>query len=307
MQSKAAVIALVLTTGCHASTTDAAGQTPATAPTSSSHQASNNSNSNSNNGSAEIESSSMKVMESGQGRNILVLHGGGGPFTMVPVVKHLSEKSHVIMPTYPGWDGTPRPESLDTVGKLADEITKFLNAHDLKDVTVVGSSLGGWVAAELALRDQAHRLSGLVIINGSGVDIPGQPITNVTGFTPPQLAQVAFFDPAKFLANLPPPTPERIAIMKGNEASLVVFASSTYCYDPTLLGRLKGIHVPTLVLWGEADHVVSKEYGRQYAAAIPKAQFATIEKAGHLPWAEQPEATFNVLDRFIESTGGAAK
>jgi pimeloyl-ACP methyl ester carboxylesterase len=243
----------------------------------------------------------MKITESGSGRNILVLHGGGGPATMTLLAAHLAEKAHVITPTYPGWDGTPRPESLHTVAGLADEVVRYLDDNDVRDVLVIGSSIGGWVAAEVALRDEAHRVTGLVIINGTGVNVPGQPITDVTGFTPQQLAKVAYHDPSKFGAGAPPPTPERLAMIRANATTLAVFSGSgdTYSCDPTLLARVRGIHVPTLVLWGESDHVVSKEYGRAYAAAIPNARFETVAEAGHLPWLEQPAATFRVLDPFV--------
>jgi pimeloyl-ACP methyl ester carboxylesterase len=261
------------------------------------------------NGSKENERPTMKITESGSGRNVLILHGGGGPATMTLLGAHLAEKAHVITPTYPGWDGTPRPESLTTVGALAEEIVHYLDEHDVKDVLVIGSSIGGWIAPEVALRDRAHRVSGLVIINGTGVNVPGQPITNVTGFTPPQLAKVAFHDPSKFGAGAPPPTPERLAMMRANAATLAMFSGSgdTYSCDPGLLVRLKGIHVPTLVLWGESDHVVTKEYGRAYAAAIPNARFETVADAGHLPWLEQPEATFRVLDPFVAATAASGQ
>jgi pimeloyl-ACP methyl ester carboxylesterase len=240
----------------------------------------------------------MKITESGTGRNILVLHGGGGPATMTLLASHLSEKAHVITPTYPGWEGTPRPDSLNTVAGLADELARYLDERDVKDVVVIGSSIGGWVAAELALRDEARRIAGLVVINGTGVNVPGQPITDVTGFTPHELAKVAFHDPAKFGAGAPPPTPERIAVMRANAAALAVFAGK-HSYDPTLLDRLKRIEVLSLVLWGESDRVVSKEYGRAFAAAIPNARFETVAQAGHLPWLEKPSETFRVLDPFV--------
>jgi len=257
-------------------------------------------------GSPQTKSVSMKVSESGTGRNILILHGGGGPGTMAALAAHLAETAHVITPTHPGWDGTPRPESLATVAALADAYVRYLDDHDLKDVVVVGSSLGGWLGAEIALRDTAHRVTGLVIINGVGVNIPGQPITNISHFTPPEIAKVAYHDPSKFGAGAPPPTPERIAMMRANQATLAVFAGDPYCYDPTLLGRLKRIRIATLVLWGASDHVVTKDYGHAYAAAIPHARFETVAAAGHLPWLEQPAATFAPLDRFLAASARAA-
>jgi pimeloyl-ACP methyl ester carboxylesterase len=249
----------------------------------------------------------MKINETGEGRNILVLHGGGGPMTMGGLAAHLAAHAHVITPTHPGWDGSPRPESLKTVAELADEYVRFLGERDLKDVILVGSSLGGWLAAEIALRDKGHHVTGLVIINGLGVNVPGHPITNVTGFSPAELAKVAYHDPSKFGAGAPPMTPERLAMMRANAATLAVFAGDPYSYDPTLLGRLKGIHVPTLVLWGASDHVVTKEYGSELAKAIPHAKFETVADAGHLPWLEQPVETFRLLDGFVAAHSPVTK
>ena len=245
----------------------------------------------------------MNISENGNGQNVLVLHGGGGPLTMASLSAHVAGYAHVITPTHPGWDGTPRPASISTIASLADAYVRYLDERDLKDVVLIGSSLGGWLGAEIALRDSAHRVAGLVIINGVGVGVPDHPVTNITGFTPQQLAEVAFHDPAKFGAGAPPPTPERIAMMRANAAATVLFSSDPHGYDPTLLGRLKRIHVPALVVWGESDHVVTKEYGRAYAAAIPGAQFEIVGEAGHLPWIEQPAETFRVLDQFVTAAG----
>ena len=244
----------------------------------------------------------MNISESGSGRSILVLHGGAGPANMGGLTAHLAQHGRVFLPTHPGWDGTARPESLNTVAALAEEYVRYLNEQDLKDVLVVGSSLGGWLGAEIALRDSARRVTGLVIINGVGVDIPGHPITNISRFTPPEIAQVAYHDPANFGAGAPPLTPERIAMIRANAPTLALFAGDPYCYEPTLLSRLPGIRVPTLVLWGASDRVVSKEYGRAYAAAIPNAQFELVAEAGHLPWLEQAARTFRALDQFIATT-----
>jgi pimeloyl-ACP methyl ester carboxylesterase len=170
-------------------------------------------------------------------------------------------------------------------------------------VVVVGSSFGGWLGADLALRDTHHRISGVAIINGVGVDIPGHPITNISGFAPQEIAKVSFHDPSKFGAGAPPVTHERVAMLRANAAAFAVFAGDPYCYDPTLLGRLKGIRVPTLLIWGASDHVFTREYGRAYAAAIPNARFETVEAAGHLPWIEQPASTYRALDAFVAHPG----
>src|SRR4051812_97284 len=97
----------------------------------------------------------METFEAGTGRNLLVLHGGGGPQTVAGLAGHLAEAAHVLAPTLPGWNGTPRPPELDGVRAYADKFLRFLEYHDLRDIVVVGSSIGGWLAAELALRDTA--------------------------------------------------------------------------------------------------------------------------------------------------------
>lgn len=230
----------------------------------------------------------------------LLLHGGGGPATVAALGAHLAESSTLVAPTHPGWNGTDRPDHLDSVAALADHYTGFLEREDLTDVVVVGSSIGGWIAAELALRDTAHRITGLVLINSGGVEVAGQPITDVSGLTPQELAAVSFHDASKLPAR-PAPTPEVLAILAGNAAALDAYAGDPYMHDPTLLGRLVGIAVPALVIWGESDGVFSVEYGRAFAGAIPGARFVTVPEAGHLPWIERPGPVFAAIDEFTAS------
>ncbi|MCU1514764.1 MAG: putative hydrolase [Microbacteriaceae bacterium] len=232
--------------------------------------------------------------------NFLVLHGGGGPATVASLTAHLTKSFTVNAPTHPGWDGTERPESLDSVAALADFYAAYLGREGLNDVVVVGSSVGGWLAAELALRDSAHRIAGLILINSGGVDVPGETIMNVSGMTPQQLAGFSFHDASKLPAR-PAPTPEGLAVMAANAAALNAYAGDPYMHDPTLLGRLPGLTVPTLVIWGKSDRIFTVEYGRALAAAISGSRFDTIPAAGHLPWIEQPAAVFASIDEFMAS------
>jgi pimeloyl-ACP methyl ester carboxylesterase len=239
----------------------------------------------------------FKIQESGTGRPVLLLHGGGGPFTVAVLAHHLAETTHVIAPTHPGFNGTEHPANIDSVRALADEYARYLEAEDLRDVLVVGSSMGGWLAAELALGNAADRITGVVLINAAGIDVAGHPIRNISGMLPQELAQYSFHDPSNL--KLPAPTPEGLAIAQGNAATLNALAGDPYMHDPTLLGRLGGIHTPTLVIWGASDRVVDVDYGRAFAAAIPDARFELIPEAGHLPHLEQPAAVFAALDGFL--------
>jgi pimeloyl-ACP methyl ester carboxylesterase len=128
------------------------------------------------------------------------------------------------------------------------------------------------------------------------------PITNISGFTPAQLAKVAYHDASKLGAGMPPMTPELQATLRANQAALAAIAGTPYMFDPTLRTRLADMHTPTLVLWGESDRVVSVGYGRAYAAAIPGARFELVAEAGHLPQLEQPDQTLRQLEAFFSRT-----
>ena len=111
-----------------------------------------------------------------EGRTALVLHGGGGPATVQGITAHLSGAMGVLTPVHPGWDGTARPGWLSAIGDLAAAYLRLLRDEGRRDVLVVGSSIGGWIAAEMAARDDSGLISGLVLIDSVGVLVEGQPI-----------------------------------------------------------------------------------------------------------------------------------
>lgn len=242
----------------------------------------------------------VKLEEQGSGKPVLVLHGGGGPVTVANLVTHLAEHSHVLAPTHPGWNGTTRPERIAGVDDLAMLYLRLLQARGLRNVTVVGSSMGGWIALEMAVRDVGGLVSTVVVIDGVGVEIPGEPGADFFALTPRGVAEHAYYEPDKFFVDPATLPPERAALLRGNMATLRAVAG-TAMSDPKLLGRLGDVNIPVLVAWGEADRIATPAYGRTLAAALPHGRFELIERAGHLPQLERPEATFAVVDRFLET------
>ncbi|RFA17567.1 alpha/beta fold hydrolase [Subtercola boreus] len=238
-----------------------------------------------------------EVSELGAGRPVLVLHGGGGPFTTALLVQHLAESARVIAPTHPGFNGTARDPRITTVRDLADAYATYLIERDLRNVLVVGSSVGGWVATELALGSAADRISGIVPINAAGFEVESHPARDIRGMSPQELAQYSFHDPSKL--RLPPPTPEGVAIAQGNAATLAALSVDS---DPKLMKRVHAITIPTLVIWGESDRIVDLGYGRAFAAAIPGSEFVHIPDSGHLPYLENPTAVFAALAPFSPHT-----
>jgi pimeloyl-ACP methyl ester carboxylesterase len=223
-------------------------------------------------------------------RPFLLLHGGGGVATMAGFADLLAERTHsrVLLPTHPGFGGTPKPAELSSVTELAGVYVDLLEELDLTDVTVLGNSFGGWLAAEIALR-KSPRVSGAVIVDGIGIDVEGHPITDVSGLSPAELRSFSFHDPSK--APVPPgggtgPSPDVRALIGYTGPAMS---------DPTLAKRLGDIDIPVHVLWGESDGIAGPDYGRAFAAAIPLSKFSLLPRTGHLPQVETPEELLGAL------------
>jgi len=232
----------------------------------------------------------------GHGHPYLLLHGGGGPMTVGGFAAQLGGHGRVITPTHPGFGGTGRPAELDSPAALATAYVELLEALDVTDVCVVGNSLGGWVAAEIALLG-SPRVSAVVLVDAIGVDVPDHPLPDFFALTPAEVAQRSWFDPSRSVdpATLPPAVQ---AALPGNRAALAVYGGTMA--DPALLARLPAVSVPTLVIWGEADRIGDLDYGRAYTAAIPGARFEVLPGAGHLPQLETPEALLALVRNFAE-------
>ncbi len=235
----------------------------------------------------------------GEGRPVLLLHGGAGPASMASLAALSTQDSpaRVVTPTHPGFDGTPRPPALGTVAALAAVYAELLEALDLSGVTLVGNSIGGWVAAEMAADDQragagAPRVGSVVLVDAVGLEVPGHPVTDVNELSGPELMALSFYDPAPYAVDPASVAPAQRAAMAANFATRDAYGNQPgqpVMTDPTLGSRLSAITAPTLVVWGAADGVVTPDYGRAFAAAVPGARFEVIEHAGHMPQVEAPE------------------
>jgi pimeloyl-ACP methyl ester carboxylesterase len=238
----------------------------------------------------------LTVEERGDGQAFLVLHGGAGPQSVGTFASLLAEQAgdRVLTPTHPGFGGTPRPDQLDSVAGLAALYGDLLDVLGLEDVTVIGNSVGGWIAAEMALLD-SPRISRIVLLDAVGIAVEGHPVADVSGLSLPEIQALSFHDPTPFQVD-PASVPDaQKAIMAANGAALAVYAGSPGMADPTLLSRLNGVALPTLVLWGESDQIVEPAYGRAYAAAIDRARFEVLPATGHMPQMETPDLVLQTI------------
>ena len=244
----------------------------------------------------------LTVEERGDGQPYLVLHGGAGPQSVAAFSERLGETGHsrVLTPTHPGFNGTPWPDKLNSVAGLAALYSGLFNDLGLEDVTVIGNSVGGWVASELALLSSS-RMRGLVLLDAVGIAVEGHAVANVSALSVPEIQALSFHDPTPFRVD-PSAIPDaQKAVMADNGAALAVYAGSPAMADPTLVDRLSGITVPTLVLWGMSDQIVEPAYGQAYAAAVPGAHFQVLPATGHLPQMETPDLVLQAIRDWFPS------
>ena len=179
----------------------------------------------------------------------------------------------------------------------------LLEAHDLKDVTLVGSSLGGFVALEIAIK-ASPRVKRLVLADSYGVKF-GKPtdreIADVFAQPPGELARLSYHDPALGAFDGTKLTDEEAYIFARNREAAVRYGWSPYMHDVKMRARLHRVQVPTLVLWGASDGVVKPDYGRALTEAIKGARFELIERCGHYPHIERPDVFAQKILAFMRA------
>ncbi len=242
-------------------------------------------------GESKVE---LVVEERGEGRPYLLLHGGAGPVSVSRFANLLSERRRVrvVTPTHPGFAGSTRPSELNDMKGLARVYVALLDDLGVSDVTVIGNSMGGWVAAEMALL-ATPRIRQIVLVDAVGIEVPGHPVTDISKLTLDEVMRLSYHDPKPFRVDPASMTGVQRSMMAANRAALQVYSGRGT--DPTLTGRLAAARVPTLVVWGESDRIVDADYGRAWAAAIPGAEFKLLAGTGHVPQIETPERLLDAI------------
>jgi pimeloyl-ACP methyl ester carboxylesterase len=250
----------------------------------------------------------IEAFDRGQGRPILFLHPGIGLEGAEPALAALARAGRVIAPSHPGFGTSQIAKGMSTVDDLAYFYLDMLDQLDLRDMLVVGVGLGGWIAAEIAIKDQS-RFSHLVMANAIGIkvgDRETRDIVDIWALMFDEYNALAYHDPNVGKRDYKKlPAAESLAAARNREA-YARFCWSPYMHNPKLKGRLHRIKVPTLFLWGAADRILSDGYGRAYCAAIPGARFEAIERAGHHPHIEQPDEFASRALAFAEQSAPAA-
>jgi len=246
----------------------------------------------------------VELIERGAGKPLLFLHPGIGIEPTAPVLDLLARRARVLAPVHPGFGRSEQPKAFDSVDDLAYLYLDLLEQLDLRDTILAGVSFGGWIAAAIAIKS-AHRLSHLVLANAVGIkvgDRETRDIVDVYAIPEREFLELAYFDPEAGSRDYKAMPDEQVLAAARNREATARYGWSPYMHDPKLRGRLNRIRIPTLLLWGASDRILSERYGRAYCAATPGARFETIERAGHFPHLEQPDAFAGRIFAFVEET-----
>jgi len=244
----------------------------------------------------------LELIERGQGAPLLYLHGGGGIASDLSFLDLLAKTRRVIAPSHPGFGKSSLPDWLDSVDDIAHIYLELMDHLDLTRTDIVGFSIGGWIAAEIATK-VPERINRLVLIGPVGVKT-GTPdkldIPDVFAMPREKLDLLRFHDPAKHAADLSAVPDDELLIVARNRETLAMLTWEPYMHNPKLPHRLHRLNVPALLIRGASDGIVSAEYLERYAALIPNTRIETIAAAGHLPQVEQPTATAAKVLQFLK-------
>ncbi|SJZ79858.1 alpha/beta fold hydrolase [Consotaella salsifontis] len=210
--------------------------------------------------SALARENEMDIQEFGEGRQLLLLHGGGGRGTLEPFARSLADRFQVFLPTHPGFDGTARRDTIASARDLACAYVDLVAAADMRGLLVAGFSMGGWIAAEMAALHSA-RLAGLILVDAVGLSVPGETILDVFTTPPSDLPSYSYHRPERFRIDPASLGPERRAAIQANLSALAAYDTSPTMQDESLVDRLRGVDIPALVLWGASDRVATPTYG----------------------------------------------
>jgi pimeloyl-ACP methyl ester carboxylesterase len=249
------------------------------------------------------------------GRPTEIRHGGDGPplvylhsalgesFRWFPFHDQWAKHFTVYAPMHPGFGGSGGFDDVDSIEDMAFHYIELLDALGLDEVVLGGVSLGGWIAAEVAVR-WPERVKKLWLCAAPGLWVEEEPLPDLFRVMaePARLRELLFTDPGSYMAKLVmPDEPDNERRLVGYQ-NLTVLARLLWQrpYDPKLAARLHRVKCPVLLLWGERDALVPPSYGRAYAKHLPQAEWRTLPGCGHLGMFEKEAEFVEAVRRFAQ-------
>ncbi len=252
--------------------------------------------------SIDVGDTRLRLMEAGEGAPILFLHDAAGA-SWNPLLEELGASRRVLAPEHPGFGRMPVPDWMMSVGDLAFFYLDVLKALDLRNVHLVGHCIGGWIAAEMAIRS-TERLATLTLLAPAGVENPEAPFDDIFVWGEEEFARRQFYDQALAHVWRQERAKLDIDVVLQNRTALARLAWNPRLHDPQLPHWLHRIDVPTLLVWGEDDQIVPFACHRRFKIEIRRAELVTFPRAGHALPIERAREVGRHLKTFFQGAKG---
>ena len=237
----------------------------------------------------------------GEGEPVLYLHGNGFTRMWLPFHDQLAGQMDLIAPEHPGYGETPMPDWLAGFDDLVLHYDELLDLLELETVHVIGYSLGGWIAAELAAF-YPRRLRSLTLVCPAGLRVPGQPAPNLIAMTTEAVWQTLFNDPRNADQVMPDyESVEEVVHLYGEATTFARLAWNPQ-YDVKLERRLRRVDCPALVIGAEHDRVIPDAVADRYAELLG-ARLERIDGTGHALAIEQPDTAVALIASHVTAAG----
>ena len=247
----------------------------------------------------------VELQTCGSGEPLLFLHGAGGLTGVDPFLDELGKDFKVIAPNLPGYGDTTGGELIDDVTDASLFYQQLMDELGIAKAYVVGHSMGGMLAAELAAMDK-NRVKKLVLVCPAGFWRDENPIPDFFSMDLGDLAANLFHDPKSPLAQMftaIPEDAEQLATMYVERTKRLTQASKFLWPIPDrgLKKRAWRIAAPTLLLWGASDRLIPPVYAEEFSSRIKQARTQILKEAGHMVMYEQPEAFVKAVGDFLKA------
>ena len=247
----------------------------------------------------EVNGVRQRVFKGGQGQSAVFMHGGAGLSVWTPFFDALSQDCALSVPEHPGFGKSGDRADYRSIADLAYHYLDWFEAQMPPRFHLVANSIGGWMAAEAAVRDPSRFIS-LTLIGPAGILPEGAAYEDSFAWDAETAVRKLFHNQAiadRLLST--PPSDEQKAVNARNQATVAKLGQATRLHNPDLPRWLHRIKCPTLIVWGANDALMPASFAKAWTAALPNASEALIAEAGHLPHAEQAAATSAVVRAFI--------
>ena len=244
----------------------------------------------------------------GNGPPLLVLHGAGGPNGWRRWHAALAEQFTLYVPSHPGFGLSDSADWMESVRDVARYYLWFLDVAGLEGAGVVGHSMGGWIAAEMATM-HPRAVDKLVLVAAAGLKPERGEILDIFFYPLDRLRGFIYHDPS----TVPewdelfgqPPTPEQQDLVLRNREMAARLTWKPYMFNPRLPFFLPRVANPTLIVWGAQDRIVPAVCGEQFARLLPNATMRVLDGCGHAPPIEHPDRFARLVRDFLETQSAA--